>query len=354
MTLRYRLLSITLTALLLSSTGYALGDMGDWGDHTWPGLSDGFKGQFIEFSFDIDSWSVQELSVGGEVIADKIWLPKAVPKDFAKESGSFNLLTFEYSFTITDFSSPVLVYRAYKNQILKIDLNRDVSTKTGDSGLLLEKNSVSADLIFSGDIETRGRIMEINMKNGDMLQIRFSISSPHSDTDAFDDALQDALSLKKLGAEGYVKDGNFSFVSYDNLSITPLSMSEKKMVFSVESSESSGKTVTLHISSGNFTEPSVLLDGVPVKKGSYYDALFSTGNEGIWNCTEADGELVILVYVPHFSTHALTIEEGRTTQDVGPVPPGVSSVSPIPIIIALLVSTFAGILLVWRKRNGTP
>lgn len=352
MALRYRLLSITLFALLLSSAGYVgyvSGERGSYGaadeGFVWPGPSYGFDGQFISFSFDPDAWALKDVSVKDVVIIERMWLPREMPT-YMEKGAFFTLHTSEYSLNVTDFSSPVISYKAHGDTTLKIELDSEVVIKNGNAGLLLSKGNVSADVIFSGSIDIHKNILNIGMKDGDVLRIRFSVSSVSGSND-LENALQDALSLKKLGAECYVKDGDFSFVSYDNVSMNLMEREKKKMVFSVDSSESSGKTISLHIS-GNFTNLSVLLDGLPVEKGSYYDALFSTGNKAIWNCTVAENDITVLVYVPHFSTHTLTIEE------TSPHPYLVSSphVSMMPVIGALLVSIIAAVVLIWRRKRS--
>ncbi len=346
------LVTVAVLALLAAGPTGVLGvSTEDFGGEM-PDPGGGFDGENIRFSFNVGEWIVGDIYVHDVLMIEKIYLPYAPFYDFRSERSTFEISASSYNLTVNDFSSPSIVLRAMGASSLKIEAGYGTRVEKSDSGLTLENDGISGEIVTGGGLTFSGRSIDVSMKNGDVLLIRFSVSpeSSEKDVDELHCALSNAVSLRRLGAEGYLKGKDFSFVSYNDLSIIPVELEEDRMIFSVASGDAGGKSVFIHLSSSNLTNITVLLDGAPVKEGSYYDALFSTGNEALWNCTRIDGELGIAVYIPHFSKRVLTIEE---SQESAAVLPGGGGVSPLPLLGAALVSVFAAVILIW-KRSERP
>ncbi len=350
MALKKVFLTVAVLSLLVGGTAGVLGLGGEDFGGEMPGPVGGFEGENIRFSFDAGEWSMYDVYVHDVLMLERIDLPYVLPYDFRYERSSFGISASAYNLTVSDFSSPSIVYRSMVDSSLKIEVGHGVAIEKSDSGITLEKDGISGEITAGGEITLTGGNIEVSLKGGDVLLIRFSFSLEGSedDSDELHCALSNAVSLHRLGAEGYLKGKEFSSVSYNNLSIRPVELEDDRVVLSVASNDSSGKSLFLHLSSANFTNISVLLDGVPVREGSYYDALFSTGSEALWNCTKTGDGLGIAVYIPHFSDRVLTIEE---IQESSVIPSSAKAVSPLPLLAAAILSVFAATILILKRKG---
>ncbi|GEM_PF-2858726 len=306
-----------------------------------------FNGNNISFSFDSSEYEIKEIKAYGVPIIEKILLPPTYWVN-SISLGELYIQTPLYNISIGNFSEPSLVLKSFSHKNIEIFVSD--GAEIGNKGASIEKNGVHAEIISDSPLKLKGNKITIEMEKGDIVQIRFYMKSDHEQSsDAFKNAISSAFELHRIGAEAHVMKGAFSSISYNNISIKPLKIEEKRAILSIKSSDSEGKCIYLHLSM-NATKMRVLLDNESVKEGSYYDALFSTGNEAIYNLTVSDGDRALLLYIPHFSEHTVTIESAENSVIYGPESPSPES-SFIPVIVALLISIIAGALLIFRKKE---
>lgn len=350
MRLGKHLLILSVISLLLATT-YSVGG----GYNTISDSNYTFIGKNIGFSFDFEDWEMEHVSAYNVSLIEKICLPSAhySPISGFKSYGNFNIETGGYKLSVSNFSSPSISYMSLSQSIVKIYFKNGVSIEN-NSILSIEKEGVKADIISDGGIKINGRTVEISLENGDNLQIRFYKACSESAHHQLDNALINAFKLRKIGAEAQIdmKKENVSFISYNNISMKKVSFEKKKIVLKIISEDREGRCIILHLSI-NSTNISVLLDNEKVNEGSYYDALFSTGNESVYNITESDGSVTLIVYIPHFSEHTLTIEEENVSAEnsINPQVSGESDgLSMMAVITAIALSALAGIALFWKRR----
>ena len=336
---------------LLSLSGYSMGEeyMG--------GVSDTYKftGENISFSFNMEDWAVENITVYNVSIIDKICLPPSYYSSMSKmQFGNFHIQTSDYNISVNSISGsgPSVSYSAIGDSAIKIYLKNGVSVSR-DGVISIEKSGVKGDIVTDGSIEIEGKVIKISLEKGERALFRF-YEKMGSESETISDAVSDALKLHRIGAEARLdmKKGNLSVMPYNNISIEPVRITDKRAVLKISSDEHEGKSIVLHISM-EYENMSVLLDGKNVSKGSYYDALFSTGNESVYNITESEGSITLIVYIPHFSEHTLTIEEENVSAE-NSVNPQVSGESGgfgiISVLTAIALSALAGMALFWKRR----
>ena len=344
MRLRYFLLVVCTLSLPLLS-GYSMGDeMGG----VFPAIPTEFTGDNISFSFDPVSWCVKDVRAYGVEMIERMCLPQGYTWNF--ENQGFDIRTKGYEFSVGNFSEPSLIYKSAGKSVVELSLFDDVSVDPVE--MVLEKGRIRGEIISDGDLKMVEGGLQISFEKSGVFQIRFHLSGSQqsqSSGTSFKDALSDAFKLKKIGAEACIEKGKFTAVSYNNITIKPVEIGERRAVLRVSANESTGKCIYIHLNL-NISNPKVLLDGSEIGEGSYYDALFSTGNVPVWNITVSEGERSLVVYIPHFSEHTLVVES-TTVHSAQPTTP--SSISPVtPIIGAVLISLMAAIALAVRKRKG--
>ena len=343
--MRSRYLFLILCALSLPLiSGYSMGEeMGGF----FPSIPSEFMGDNISFSFDPTGWCVEDVKVYGTEIVDKMCLPQEYAWSF--ENHGFSIRTKGYEFSIGNFSEPSMVYKSAEKGSIEIVLCDDVSVD--EDNLVIEKGNVFGQIISDGQVDINGHSLLISFDKEGVFQIRFYLKSPSESIpsqSSFKDALSDAFKLKKIGAEVRIEMGEFSTVSYNDIRVEPVEIGEKRAVLTVSSNETEGKCIYMHLDM-NISEPRVILDGSEIREGSYYDALFSTGNEAVWNITVTDGERSLMVYIPHFSSHTLVVEESYPQSSGHSTNNHISYV--LPLMLAILISSVATAALIVRKRK---
>jgi hypothetical protein len=343
-------LLITSIAFMLSFTGYAMGDfLGS------SGQSYNFNGNNIKFSFDADDWQIEGVEAYNITMIDKLCVPSS--SEFfggLHIPGEFKLETKEYEISVGNFSEPTISYKALEKSSLKMYLDDGVEIEkevdmNENSGLSFKKSGVNMVLITDGVTKTYEKTISVSLDKGETLIIRFYRGGVGAQ-ETFKDAMVNAFKLHRIGAEVKVDvlRGNASFISYNNISIKPLEIEKSRISLKVKSNDTEGKCVVLDLPAIS-KNLSVYLDGKEIEKGSYYDALFSTGNESVWNMTFSDDGPKLLVYIPHFSEHTLTIEENNIEPAMPNCPPGHLSWV-LPLLMAFIVSGIAAVVLFKKKR----
>ncbi len=311
-----------------------------------------FDGRYINISFDSEK-NVVRVSVYGVPVVSALCLPSADFVSSADMNGSFVLSSDRYVLTVSDYSSPSITYKGMYGQRISVSMEEGVDLHMEGSSVILEKEGVTGEIFAGSGISMSDGCVYISVERNGLFQMRFSRQENGTAGNAVKAALSNAFSLHRVGAEAFFDSSGFSYVSYNNISIKPVKIQKKEIEMSVVSNDSTGRSILLHLGPANLTNISVLLDGVPVEKGSYYDALFSTGDRAVWNSTGTGSNLTIILYVPHFSEHSVVIREVSSGGALlSPSPVRQQSALP-PILVAVLLSALAAAALFYNRRKRT-
>ncbi len=294
---------------------------------------------YLSFSYDADAGFIKNVSVNGTLLIERVSLPPEnhLMKSEEEYSGTFS--NSEYKITYMGLDNPSITIKALSEMTCSIE--GVVKPERVSEGVFeISVPGARASVTTDGSVDEDGAC-EISLSQGEMVIIQFSESKVSADR-----SLLDAMSLSKVGAEVSVKGGEFTSVTYANVTVEKIYIERNRWSFRVSSEDHRGKCIIFHINTtGNL---SVLIDNVPAEKGSYYDALFSSGPDPVWNATTEGEKTTVYVYVPSFTDHTVTIEDEQ--------PPSSSSTPTsaqpliLPVIVALVLSAGALFAALRRKK----
>ncbi len=304
----------------------------------------------LSFLFYPESGLMKNISFENQTIIDEISLPGGgfTFPDIGEKSGYIK--TGSYDIIYDSYPEPVITIKSVYGMkcVLSIPKNH---ISPGERVQKFDVNGITLSVVTDGFVNEKGEIM---LEAQDVLVMKFSPDSDASNESGASDAIKNAISLSNVGAEVSISGSNCTSMEYDGVHVKALELSERNMSFMVSSNESRGRCLVFRVNH-TMEHVRVLLDGVKVGEGSYYDALFSMGNRSIWNATTDSGGTTIYVYVPHFSEHIITIEEensGALASTPTPENSGSNGSVFLPAILAVVVSAGALFGLV-RKRKAT-
>ena len=286
---------------------------------------------------------IKDVALGGEPVIKRISLPCS-PFPLYNGTMDFGVVHTEfYDLSYESLVESMILIKANEDMTCTVDIP-SYSWEKENGGWTYENGDTVVSMNTDGDCYN-GRF---SLSSGEVLVLRFSLAEQESGgVSAPDDAVADAVSLSHIGAEVSVSADNWSSLEYDGVKVSALEISSERLSFSVSSDEAEGRCLVFHIAD-SMGDMRVLMDGSPLKEGSYYDALFSSGDEGVWNASSDGSGTIVYVYVPHFSNHTVTIEKAESasapqTSEGGPVI--------VPVLLAVMISAGALFAVVRRKKN---
>ncbi len=199
---------------------------------------------------------------------------------------------------------PTRFLRVKADKIVVSGINYDVNVENNYS-LFLTNENFSAILMSEKCINYDGNSITAC---GDLMLASFTKEEKR---------IEGSVMNRTLGGELTIIDydtNKTDFISYfGNVTIHPEKISKDGIVLNVNGdSKSGGKIIKINlghrVASGRFR---IKLDDVPVKKASGFDDIMNPDDDGIapeyYNISTEEGE-IILITIPHFSDHQLSIE----------------------------------------------
>ncbi|WP_455392449.1 PKD domain-containing protein, partial [[Eubacterium] cellulosolvens] len=170
----------------------------------------------------------------------------------------------------------------------------------------------------------------------------------------------DAINRGIIGAVTFVDDqGKDHTTSYiQGIEIELIGISERSAEFLVRGESEQGKVVMLSIDPNSVFKVSnpgeilVALDGDAVRTGSFTEVLAGTSDDAIYYATVSETGTQVLVYIPQFSEHTVTIERLTDSQRPGKPLTFYWWLLMILIIIAILIFLQAAAKLYILRRGG--
>lgn len=293
----------------------------------------------LSFTYDVGDSCLKDISIDGVMVIARLSLPElgwSIPQSF---EGGFS--TSYYLLTYSAYDEPFILIQSKQEMECLIDGVSPANV----SGNTMEMVAGEYRVMISTDGSMRAD-GKVSLSPGDIVLITFHKREGRDSGQ--EKAFMEAVSLSKVGAEVSVNGNDLRIFQYDNISVKKLSISDEKWSFSVSSGEHRGRCIVFHLNA-SLENISVLVDGSPGKEGSYYDALFSSGDEVVWNATENGNSTDIYVYIPSFSEHVVTIQESTSSE--GAVPENIRSEPVfIPVLLAVMISAGALFIAILRKR----
>ncbi len=251
--------------------------------------------------------SIQYFDALQQIIEKNPFLKKEIEESLLNITLSGAAFTVDYEDCIIELhDTPTRFLRVIADKIVITDFSYNVSIM--DSNIIrLSKENFSATLFSEQPIEYKnGNITAY----GEIMLVSFSFEE--------EKRIEDAFKNKTIGGEitiaGY-DEKKVDYISYfGGVKITPAVLRKGKIVLNIEGDEKSGgKIIKINLGkdvciSNDFT---IKFDGMKVEKASDFEDILNPDDDGIqpeYYVLSSEEGTFILVTVPHFSEHQLSIE----------------------------------------------
>jgi len=297
-------------------------------------------GRFVRFHIEEKSGELEDYTIGNMTVFDEISYEndtvgrvrvhgavltyKGVENIFPPENEINLSLNFRWRFLcVHDNPAAVLHIITYGSDVIKYKLNNEIHAEMKDNIVYLN----SSENIFAGRlIVSNGEVSIINENNERKILIKTGknyttsvifinfaqfLAPKHIATE-----IMQGIEKGRIGANIYISTHGVDFVNYSHEIRAQVKIMERNRVRVEISSElHQGKVIMIVLNKsamefGKYYKLNVTLDGIPVPKGDYQEVMNST-IQAKYVAIEENGNLYLLLYIPHFSTHIIDIESGQ-------------------------------------------
>ena len=339
-----KIVSVVMLSLLLISSLAIIGDAEVQKEREKNGylgqLNDAegnVTGRFVRFHIEKKSGELEDYTIGNMTVFDEISYEndtvgsvrvhgavltyKGVENIFPPENGINFSLNFHWRFLcVHDNPAAVLHIITHGSDVIKYKLNNEIHAEMKNNTIYLNssKNLSAGRLIVSnGEVSVINENNEtkILVKTGEnyttsVIFINFAqlLAPKHIAAE-----IMHGIEKGRIGANIYISTHGVDFVNYSHEIRAQVRIMERNRVRVEISSElHQGKVIMIVLNKttmefGKYYKLNVTLDGNPVPEGDYQEVMNST-TQAKYALIEENGNLYLLLYIPHFSTHIIDIE----------------------------------------------
>ncbi len=266
-----------------------------------------YKNESIEIS-------IQYFDALEKIIERNPFLKKELEEALVKQAMHINIsgAAFEIEYEeckIELHDTPTRFLRVTCDKIVVSDFSYNV-TKLEDNIVKMEKENFSATLLSDNTIVTN---KENITAYGDLMLVSFSFEEERK--------MEDAFKNKTIGGEitivDYSEDKVDSISYFGDVTITPAKLSRGKIILNITGdARSGGKIIKINLGknvciSDEFT---IKFDGRKINQASNFEDILNPDDDGIepeyyiLSPVSSNEGMFVLVTIPHFSDHQLSIE----------------------------------------------
>ena len=251
--------------------------------------------------------SIQYFDALQQIIEKNPFLKKEIEESLLNLTLSGAAFTVDYEGCVIELhDTPTRFLRVIADKIVITDFSYNVS-RVDDNTIRLNKENFSATLLSEQPI---GYNNENITAYGQIMLVSFSFEE--------EKRIEDAFKNKTIGGEVTIAaydEEKVDCISYfGNVKITPATLEKGKIVLNIKGDEKSGGKI-IKINLGKSVcisdDLTIKFDGIKVEKASSFEDILNPDDDGIqpeyYVLSSEEGKF-ILVTVPHFSEHQLSIE----------------------------------------------
>lgn len=307
-------------------------------------------GRFVRFHIDekgeIENYTIGNMTIFDEISYENDTVGRVRVSGAVLTYKGFSL-NFHWRFLcVHDNPAAVLHIITYGGDVIKYELNDEIHVEMKGNIVYLN----SSENIFAGRLIVSNGEISINegkilVKTGEncttsVMFINFAqfLAPKHIAPEIIH-----GIEKGRIGANIYISTHGMDFVNYSHEIRAKLKTMERNRVrLEIRSEVHEGKVIMIVINKSamefeKYYRLNVTLDGTPVPEGDYQEVMNST-TEAKYALMEENGNLYLLLYIPHFSTHIIEIEsEQMSGGENGGFTGSLSSSTIWIIVLAIIV-----------------
>lgn len=334
-----------------------------------------WQGDWVAFCVDAQARRVTGFKVGGHVVVEGLAIPGAAPITVEQRPGALLVRAGEVLITVYDSPAGALRAEARSGAAFALDLGPSVAASVGAGEASLKAPGVDALAVVKGGTFARadGRLTVDLGATDAAFVLRAAPPEPPAEPSrgeppgplgdvtvparvALAAALPRAIAEEKVAAEAYlarnasgVATSVVAYVAAD-VNVTVADPRPEALTLTLDVSDHRGRTLVFHLGEGVVagTEGGVrvLYDGAEIGAAAGLADVLDPDDDGLaaeYVLVQGSAGLQLVVSVPHFSVHTLSI------QGLGSLAP---SLAPYGGVAAAALLAVAAVVLLRRSRDA--
>jgi len=291
-----------------------------------------YSGYFVEFTFDAANATIYDYTMKGSAnrtIFSTVYIEKEGSDTIPAVHGAVFLFN-DVDWYLQIHNNAPAVMAIEKTQTGTSDteityvLADGITAEQKNNGSILLNDGGHISLLLYGNntADIENNTVTVNLKTGAVI-FRGNMGNENNGVEsAFEKSVQERHALGEIAVIGTGDERVQDMVPYQkNAGIMVKSMEQKRLELQISDTDSSGKILKISIGKAslgidNAEKVRAVFDGEAAVREQSMDSLMLSLENGEKNAAyvvyENGEQMNVYAYIPHFSEHALTIEEGTT------------------------------------------